>query len=87
MRASSVDPRYANHIEDSPAYRVDFWDANENSDEWRIEAARNIDEVMSWAAENASGRSYVVYSEVENEAGVALARLFGTEPGNVAADS
>lgn len=81
IRATPVDPRYAHHIDEQPSYRVDFWTDDAASDEWRVEEAAEINEVLAWAAVHADGRSVVIYVELSRGDGmIGLARVLGEEP-------
>lgn len=81
LRGTPVDPRYANHIDENPSYRVDFWTDDAASDEWRVEEAADINAVLAWAAAHANGRSAVIYVELSRGDGtIGLARVLGEEP-------
>ena len=80
LRATQIDPRYAKHIDEKPSYRVDFWTDDAASDEWRVEGAADINEVLTWAAAHADGRSVVIYVELPRGDGIGLARVLGEEP-------
>lgn len=80
MRAQKVDPRYASSLEESPAYRVDFWVGTSGSEEWRLEGVRDVAEAMAWAATRARDRTFVLYAEYHDGPDVGLVRLFGEDP-------
>ena len=42
LRATSADPRYVTEEIRSPVYRLDFWDRNRDSDEFRLENAVSL---------------------------------------------
>ncbi|HEX7825720.1 MAG TPA: hypothetical protein VF477_12510 [Mycobacterium sp.] len=79
LSATPVDPRYATGINEHPLYRVDFWTGDSSSDEWRIEGAKDLHEVLDWATARAEGRSIVIYVEIVSERG-RLARILWKEP-------
>lgn len=81
LTAGSVDPRYANQEVGSPVYRVDFWDAENASDEWLIQGAESYAEVQGWAEDHAGQRSFVIYVQAAADSTTIL-RLHGTEPGS-----
>jgi hypothetical protein len=76
VRATPVDPRDNRWEVDHPAYRVYFWLPG-ITDEWELEGA-DVDEVLRWAADNADGRQYVVYTFVSDTEGPGLIRLLGS---------
>jgi hypothetical protein len=80
IKAVQVDPRYTSELNDAPTYRVDFWDASQASDEWRLEDALDVHEVQSWCEEHRHGRYYVLYVEYRNGDDIGLARLLGFDP-------
>jgi hypothetical protein len=80
MKAAQVDPRYTTGLENSPRYRVDFWDAADASDEWRIEGALDVHEAQMWCEEHRRGRDYVLYVEYRHGTDYGMARLFGLDP-------
>jgi hypothetical protein len=86
MKVRGVDPRSTCWEINHPAYRVNFWaggpESGWASDEREIEDA-DVDEVLSWARNNAEGRRFVLYARVGgqhpgDEPG--LVRLLGTDP-------
>jgi len=89
MKVRPVDPRDTRWEVSHPAYRVYFWEQQRPNDpgsgwmsaEWEIEDG-DVDEVLSWAHDNAAGRRFVVYARVasgqSDEPG--LVRLLGTDP-------
>jgi len=83
MEAAQVDPRDISSVLTCAAFRVYFWDANNNSDEWRLEGGDLI-EVMRWVASHRDGRTYELFAEVEasgDEAGpLTMVRLEGEDP-------
>ena len=84
MIARSVDPRYTNSEDLSPTYRVDFWDEDGASDEWRLTEVTDVHEVFDWANSNARGRQASVCVEYsylsEGEGTTVLLRLSGPDP-------
>lgn len=80
VKASGVDPRYVSQEELDPVYRVDFWDENRASDEYRLENAQSVHDVVSWAEANRHGRHVVIWVEYAYEGGTGLTRLLGWEP-------
>ncbi|MFS0701840.1 hypothetical protein AB6N24_17850 [Cellulomonas sp. 179-A 4D5 NHS] len=58
---------------------MDFWDGNAAA-EWRLENARDTQEVWAWVEQHAEGRNPVVYVELTLGTTVALARLSGSDP-------
>ena len=80
LRARPVDPRYANDIDEEPSYRVDFWVGNSASEEWRVEGANSIEDVLAWSTEHSDGRDTVIYVETSRNGSLGLARVLGREP-------
>lgn len=81
MNARQVDPRYVRWEVDEPSYRVDFWNLETTeSDEWLLQGAGGIEEVMRWAHEHATGRDFVIYVQYEADGEYGLLRLHGQEP-------
>ncbi|MGW8378501.1 hypothetical protein [Streptomyces sp. ODS28] len=81
MDARQVDPRYVRWEDGEPSYRVDFWDrAGAECDEWIIEGADDVGDVMRWAHEKANGREFVVYAQCQVDGEFGLLRLHGREP-------
>lgn len=80
LSASPVDPRYTDLLDEEPTYRVDFWTDDVASDEWRIDGASDVHEVLAWADDHANGRSVAIYVETVHEHGIGLARIAGREP-------
>lgn len=64
---------------DVPRYRVYFWDAVANSDEFELSGAEDVAEVIRWAESNSGQRTFTVYVCV-HAAGLGLVRLAGTYP-------
>jgi hypothetical protein len=88
-QAYTIDPRDEQWAKDHPSYRVYFWrkiapgpDGAWGSDEWQIEDAADVHEVIAWAEEHAEGRTYVLYAVVDDPDGPGLVRLAGTDPTN-----
>jgi hypothetical protein len=80
-------------LSDRPAYRVDFWKRPKpnfgfNLDAYILIDAIDVEEVLRWVAENARGREYELFVEVEPadpEPGLrprsaTLVRLAGANP-------
>jgi hypothetical protein len=77
MREHAVDPRDTRWEQNHPSYRVYFWRPG-ITDEWEL-ADADVDEVLSWAADHADGRQYVVYACIDSTEGLGLIRLFGAD--------
>jgi hypothetical protein len=79
-----VDPRDIEWEASSPAYRVYFWREDSRggyaSEEFQLDGATDVHEVLTWVAENADGRVLTVYALVEVEGGRGLVRLAGVDP-------
>lgn len=89
VTARPVDPRDQWWEVDHPAYRVYFFvqpdpgpPSGWASDEWEITGA-DVDEVLTWARENADGRRFIVYVRVDHGDGLGLVRLLGSDPNAV----
>ncbi len=94
MNIAPVDPRDTRWEVPTPVYRVYFWhrpgpppgipqeSMGWHSEEWRLEGAEGVEQVLAWARETAGGdRLCTVYVEVhDNEAGPGLVHLAGTDP-------
>ncbi len=84
MIARSVDPRYTNSEDLSPTYRVDFWNEEGASDEWRLTEVTDVHEVLDLATSNARGREASICVEYsyasEGESNTVLLRLSGPDP-------
>lgn len=69
MQASPIDPRDATWEFDTPTYRVYFWTqptgaiTATSSDEWRITAANDVFEVITWAEAKRGDRTYGLFVE------------------------
>lgn len=80
MKAKLVDPRYVNRVDRDPTYRVDFWNDQNASEEWRLSEVADFNEVLLWAKDQSSGRDFVIYAEFSYENGHGMIRLVGKEP-------
>ena len=88
MEVRSVDPRDTEWGEDFPAYRVSFftdpWPGLHGwtSDEFEIWQAPGVHSVVEWAANEADGRTYLVYALVPapRPTGRGLLTLLGHDP-------
>lgn len=80
MKARGIDPRYTTWEEWEPVYRVDFWEGVSVCDEWLIEEAADVAEVLEWARREARGRDIVVYVQTTDRGEPGLVRLLGREP-------
>lgn len=84
MIATSIDPRYTNEQDLSPVYRVDFWEHDGASDEWRLTEVTEAQEVFDWVKLNARGRKASIcieYSYLNGEQSTTvLLRLSGPAP-------
>ena len=92
VEVEQVDPGDVGWGHDRPAYRVHFWDRRASaggggtewrSDEWRVADAREVDEVLAWAATHAAGRRVELLVEVTASAGLGVVRLAGIDPTGV----
>lgn len=79
MEMRRVDPRDQTWEIDEPSYRVYFHDKSGSSDEYEIQGASGVTEVLSWAASAPGDRSFVVYACVPRD-GLGLVRLHGRDP-------
>jgi hypothetical protein len=87
MEVRPVDPRDQQWERNRIAYRVYFWQRTNprspvsawSSSEWEIDGA-DVDEVLSWARQQAAGRSFVLYACVTSGEGLGLIRLLGNDP-------
>lgn len=79
MDVRRVDPRDQTWEFGDPLYRVYFHDAYGASDEYEIEGASGITEVLAWAGSKPGVRSFVVYVCVPQD-GLGLVRLHGKDP-------
>jgi len=87
MEVSPIDPRDTQWEVTYPAYRVSFWrqqrrnlDAPEwTSEEWSVKDT-DVDQVLTWARDNAKARSFVIYAHITDSEGAGLVRLLGTDP-------
>ncbi|MCD1285735.1 MULTISPECIES: hypothetical protein [unclassified Brevibacterium] len=79
-------------MDDSPTYRVNFWERYGN-ESWSLEAfvlsdAEDVREVLEWALEHANGRRIELFVEIEVEPFTSfsaprktdLLRLYGSDP-------
>jgi hypothetical protein len=78
MEIRSVDPRDESWLIPEPRYRVYFFDASGNSDEYEITAA-DVAAVSTWAEAQRDGRTFVLYACVPYN-GLGLIRLTGHDP-------
>jgi hypothetical protein len=78
--ARPIDPRDTNWEQDQPTYRVYFFDENGASNEWQLTNADSVHTVVEWAESNASGRTFVIYVEVQVPQGDGLIRVVGRDP-------
>jgi hypothetical protein len=78
MEIRSVDPRDESWLIPDPRYRVYFFDASGNSNEYEI-AGVDVAEVSSWAEAQRKGRTFVLYACVPRN-GLGLVRLAGRDP-------
>lgn len=74
MQASQIDPRTATSELDDPAYRVYFVDSTGATDEWRLEGAPSVEDVIGWA--RSDGRKFTVFAEWPRPSGPGLIRLY-----------
>ncbi|RJK95912.1 hypothetical protein D5H78_09940 [Vallicoccus soli] len=93
MHAAPVDPRDTCWEVDSPAFRVYFWQqptpvsqasapelAGWSLEEWRLTGPRDVNEVIAWAELHRGDRSYTLHVEVDEQGGLGLVTLAGTDP-------
>jgi hypothetical protein len=76
----------------SPTYRVDFWHQYPpppggqaakmgfKQDAHRVSGADSVSDVVAWAQENASGRSFVIYVELTYGGEPGILRVHGVDP-------
>lgn len=79
MYTRSVDPRDQTWETSNPRYRVYFHDERGASDEYEIERASDVAEVLAWAEATRSDRTFVLYACVPRD-GLGLVRLHGRDP-------
>ena len=65
MKFESVDPRDNRWEQNTPTYRVYYWDPSGTSDEYRVTDA-DVPEILDWADRTAheTGRTYSLLLEV-----------------------
>ena len=80
IHATAIDPTDASWLDNSPTYRVYFFDSAGAADEWRLSCAGSVDEVITWANDTAGGRLFVMYVEYRTERGIGIIRLSGRDP-------
>lgn len=84
MIARSIDPRYSHEEELAPVYRVDFWEHDGASDEWRLTEVKDVHEIFDWVNSNSGGREASICLEYSYLSGTrnttVLLRLSGPEP-------
>ena len=94
MNARSVAPRTSGGRYEPDGYRVDFWrpltkpipeepdlGVTYEADEWEVDGARDVNEVLLWAESQATGRTFTVYAiHRDPERRRLLLRLYGTDP-------
>ena len=78
MEIRSVDPRDESWLIPDPRYRVYFFDASGNSNDYEI-AGVDVAEVSLWAEAQRKGRTFVLYACVPRN-GLGLVRLAGRDP-------
>jgi hypothetical protein len=92
MRCHPIDPRSIRWEDDRPAYQVHFWFLRDDeegqpspwsSDEWMIEDAEDVSQVLQWVQENAQDRRFVLYAHTTCADGPGLIRLQGKDPSRV----
>ncbi|MDR6573620.1 MULTISPECIES: hypothetical protein [unclassified Curtobacterium] len=72
LRAQQVDPRDVQTEYETSVYRVYFVDSNGSTDEYRLEGADDVRQVLAWADEHAAGRGFDLYVETEGRTGKRL---------------
>lgn len=89
MHSHPVDPRSTRWEDYRPAYQVHFWFLRDGegghplswaSDEWMLEDADDIRQVLQWVEDNAQGRRFVLYVHTTCSDGPGLVRLQGDDP-------
>jgi hypothetical protein len=91
VEITPVDPRDTQWEQPDPAFRVYFWDrppasaevdssdVMSRSEEWRLAAAKDVRQVLAWAAGPAGrGRPFELFVEGQNNESPGLIRLVGT---------
>jgi len=80
VRAMPIDSRDQRWEDDSPAYRVCFWQlAGGRSEEWELTEA-DVAEVLAWADAHAGDRTVSVWVVHQDAAGLGAIRLAGIDP-------
>jgi len=79
MDIKRADPRDQAWETIDPSYRVYFHDKFGASDEYEIQGASGVAEVLSWASAAPGDRAFVIYACVSRD-GLGLVRLHGREP-------
>ncbi|MGV2952212.1 hypothetical protein ACNPM8_08570 [Glutamicibacter sp. AGC46] len=80
-------------LDDSPSYRVNFWEQPHPASGWNLDAfalveVQDVSEALRWAEKQANGRIFELFAEVDSEPEnpfdtprkTALIRLFGSNP-------
>lgn len=72
MRASETVHAEPRDVLDSPSYRVNFWQQASPPRGWALDAyvlsdVEDLAEVQQWIEENAHGRRFELFVEVDNE--------------------
>ncbi|SDR03529.1 hypothetical protein SAMN02800687_3405 [Curtobacterium sp. UNCCL20] len=72
LRAQQIDPRDVQTEYEISVYRVYFVDGDGATDEYRVEGAVDVRQVLAWADEHAAGRGFDLYVETEGRTGKRL---------------
>ena len=83
MDARLVDPRDIEWEVLSPAYRVYFWrrrPGGYESEEFQLDGATDVAEVLGWAEQRAEARTFTVYAVVDALGELGLVQLAGVDP-------
>lgn len=71
MRADETVHSEGSCVDDSPTYRVNFWESS-GRESWNLEAfvlsgARDLQEVLNWIESNENGRRVELFVELDDE--------------------
>ena len=79
MDTRGVDPRDQTWETSNPRYRVYFHGQQGAADEYEVEGASGVAEVLAWAEAARGDRTFVLYACVPRD-GLGLVRLHGKDP-------
>jgi hypothetical protein len=83
MNARPADPRDTKWEVSSPAYRVYFWrrrSGGYETEEFELDGATDVAEVLGWAEQRAEARTFTVYVVVDALGERGLVQLAGVDP-------